>query len=101
MQRVDVIERANHEAIIAKLKEEMKIENADAIRKAIEKENSNFEAKLEYRLRLAGREMVEVAEAHRLRETALVEECQQYQEMIRQLTEDDLNARQALSEKVT
>ncbi|XP_043287529.1 RB1-inducible coiled-coil protein 1 isoform X1 [Venturia canescens] len=100
IERPDVIERVNHEAILSKIKEEMELEKSEAVRKAIEKENSDFQSKLDDRLREAARQMVEEVEAHRLRETALVEECQQYQEMIRRLTDDDLEVRQVLNEKV-
>lgn len=99
-QRPDVIDRSNHEAIVAKIKEQLELEKSEAVRKAIEKENDDFQSKLEDRLREAVRQMVEEAEAHRLRETALVEECQQYQEIIRRLTDDDLEVRQILNEKV-
>ncbi|XP_063977048.1 RB1-inducible coiled-coil protein 1-like isoform X3 [Diachasmimorpha longicaudata] len=100
IERPDVIELINHEAILAQTKEDLIAEKVDAVRKAIEKETVDFEAKLQFGLRMVEKQMGEEAEAHRIRETALVEECEKYQEIIRRLTEDDSRMRQTLSEKV-
>lgn len=84
-----MIELVNHEAILAQTKEDMETEKAEAIRKAIESETSEFEARLQYGLRLATKQMSEELESQRIRESTLVAECRQYQEIIRRCTEED------------
>lgn len=64
------------------------------------KENSDFEAKLQYALAMSTKKLTSELESQRLRETALVEDCRQYQEIIRRLTEDDCSTHQAFKEKL-
>lgn len=103
-QRTDVIELANHEAILAQTKEDMKLENATVVRSAIVKERADCMAKLDNELRLAS-QMVEEKnrelEVYRRREVALTDECQRYKDMIRRLTKSENAVRQTLTEKVT
>ncbi|KAK0157667.1 hypothetical protein PV328_011378 [Microctonus aethiopoides] len=89
IERPDMIELVNHEAILAQTKEDMETEKAEAIRKAIESETSEFEARLQFGLRLATKQMSEELESQRIRESTLVAECRQYQEIIRRCTEED------------
>ncbi|XP_034952727.1 RB1-inducible coiled-coil protein 1 [Chelonus insularis] len=100
IERPDVIELASHEAILAQTKKNMEAEKAEAIRKAIEKETEKFEMKLQYGLSLATKQMDAQLESQRLRESSLVEECRQYQDMIRRVTDDECRTRQQLSEKL-
>lgn len=94
----------NHEAILAQTKEDMKLENAAAVRTAIEKERTDCMAKLDNELRLASQMLEEKnreLEMYRLREAALTDECQRYKNMIRRLTKSESAVRQTLTEKVT
>ncbi|XP_036148269.1 RB1-inducible coiled-coil protein 1 isoform X1 [Monomorium pharaonis] len=106
IERPDVIELVNHEAILAQAREDMKIENAMAIRTAIEKERSDCMAKLDNELRLA-KEVVEEKnreiEMYRMRTTALMEQGKHYKNMIDRLIEEfELKAevQQTLMEKM-
>lgn len=103
LQRPDVIELVNHEAILAQAKEDMKLEKSAAIRTAIEKERADCVAKLDHELRLA-RQVVQEREREielcRIREAALTEECGWYKNTIRRLTKSENLSRQALNEKV-
>lgn len=106
LQRTDVIELANHEAILAQAKEDMKVENAVAIRTAVEKERSDCMAKLDNELSLAREVVVEKnkeIEIYRLRTAALIEQGKRYKNMIDQLIgelESKSEIRQILKEKV-
>lgn len=88
---------------MAQAKEDMKLENAAAVRTAIEKERTDCMAKLDNELRLAS-QMVEEKnrelEMYRMREAALTEECQRYKNTIRRLTKSENAVRQTLNEKV-
>ncbi|XP_035733946.1 RB1-inducible coiled-coil protein 1-like isoform X2 [Vespa mandarinia] len=103
IERPDVIELVNHEAILAQAKEDMKLEKSAAIRTAIEKERADCVAKLDHELRLA-RQVVQERERemelYRRREAALTEECGWYKSTIRRLTKSENLSRQALNEKV-
>ncbi|KAK0161341.1 hypothetical protein PV327_009821 [Microctonus hyperodae] len=99
IERPDMIELVNHEAILAQTKEDMETEKSEAIRKAIESETSEFEARLQYGLRLATKQMSEELESQRIRESTLVAECRQYQEIIRRCTEED-RRHQSLRDKL-
>lgn len=84
----------------------MKIENAMAVRTAIEKERADCMAKLDNELRLA-KEVVEEKnreiEMYRIRTTALIEQGKRYKNMIdRLIGEFELNSeiQQTLMEKV-
>ncbi|XP_014479301.1 PREDICTED: RB1-inducible coiled-coil protein 1 isoform X3 [Dinoponera quadriceps] len=104
IERTDVIELANHEAILAQAKEDMKLENAAALRTAIEKERADCMTKLDNELRVAT-QMVEEKDRElkmcRRREAALAEECQRYKNTIRRLTKSESVQRQTLmNEKV-
>lgn len=119
IERPDVIELVNHEAIVAQMREDMRKEQSLAIRAAIEKERSECAAKLDHELRLARqrndaerqvwfneamRRVIEEkerqVESHRSRETLLSEECERYKETIRRLTESETIVRQTLEETV-
>ncbi|XP_014294856.1 RB1-inducible coiled-coil protein 1 [Microplitis demolitor] len=100
IERPDVIELSNHESILAQTRENLESEKAEAVRQALVKENSDFEAKLQYALAMSTKKLTSELESQRLRETALVEDCRQYQEIIRRLTEDDCSTHQAFKEKL-
>nr|XP_050846104.1 RB1-inducible coiled-coil protein 1 isoform X8 [Vespula vulgaris] len=103
IERPDVIELVNHEAILAQAKEDMKLEKSAAIRTAIEKERADCVAKLDHELRLA-RQVVQERERkielYRIREAALMEECTWYKNTITRLTKCENLSREALNEKV-
>ena len=106
MQRTDVIELVNHEAILAQAREDMKIENAMAVRTAIIKERADCMAKLDNELRLA-KEVVEEKnreiEMYRMRTAALIEQGKHYKHTIDRLLGDfELKSeiQQTLMEKV-
>ncbi|XP_047346593.1 RB1-inducible coiled-coil protein 1 isoform X3 [Vespa velutina] len=103
IERPDVIELVNHEAILAQAKEDMKLEKSAAVRTAIEKERADCVAKLDHELRLARQVLQErerEMELYRIREAALTEECGRYKSTIRRLTKSENLSRQALNEKV-
>ncbi|XP_011168169.1 RB1-inducible coiled-coil protein 1 isoform X2 [Solenopsis invicta] len=91
IERTDVIELVNHEAILAQAREDMKIENAMAVRTAIEKERADCMAKLDNELRVA-KEVVEEKnreiEMYRMRTAALMEQGKNYKSMIDRLIEE-------------
>ena len=99
-QRPDVIDRATHEAILARTREEMEAEKAEALQRAVERETANFEMMHGIRVCLAMKDLTEQLEAHRFRENSLLEECQKYQEIIRRQSEEDGNTHKNLQEKV-
>ncbi|XP_074099585.1 autophagy-related 17 [Cotesia typhae] len=101
IERPDVIELSNHESILAQTRENLESEKAEAVRQALVKESSDFEAKLQYALALSTKKLTSELESQRLRETVLVDQCHQYQEVIRRLTEEDHSAHQVLKEKVS
>ncbi|XP_044588148.1 RB1-inducible coiled-coil protein 1-like [Cotesia glomerata] len=101
IERPDVIELSNHESILAQTRENLESEKSEAVRQALVKEASDFEAKLQYALALSTKKLTSELESQRLRETVLVDQCRQYQEMIRRLTEEDHSAHQVLKEKVS
>ncbi|EZA53375.1 RB1-inducible coiled-coil protein [Ooceraea biroi] len=106
IERTDVIELANHEAILAQTKEDMKVENAMAIRTAVEKERADCMAKLDNELSLAREVVVEKnkeIEIYRMRTAALIEQGKRYKNMIDQLIgelESKSEIRQTLKEKM-
>ncbi|KAK2584450.1 hypothetical protein KPH14_006829 [Odynerus spinipes] len=103
IERPDVIELANHEAILAQAKEDMKLEKSAAVRTAIEKERADCVVKLDHELRLARQVVQEKereVEMYRIREAALTEECGRYKNTIRRLTKSENLSRQTLNEKV-
>ncbi|XP_011055624.1 PREDICTED: RB1-inducible coiled-coil protein 1 [Acromyrmex echinatior] len=91
IERTDVIELVNHEAILAQAREDMKIENAVAVRTAIIKERADCMAKLDNELRLA-KEVVEEKnreiEMYRMRTAALIEQGKHYKHTIDRLLGD-------------
>ncbi|KAG5325461.1 RBCC1 protein, partial [Pseudoatta argentina] len=91
IERTDVIELVNHEAILAQAREDMKIENAVAVRTAIIKERADCTAKLDNELRLA-KEVVEEKnreiEMYRMRTAALMEQGKHYKHTIDRLLGD-------------
>ncbi|KAL6257400.1 hypothetical protein P5V15_010972 [Pogonomyrmex californicus] len=106
IERTDVIELANHEAILAQAREDMKVENAMAVRTAIEKERADCMAKLDNELRLA-KEVVEEKnreiEIYRVRTAVLIEQGKRYKNMIdRLIGEFELKSeiQQTLTEKM-
>ncbi|EFN87856.1 RB1-inducible coiled-coil protein 1 [Harpegnathos saltator] len=103
IERTDVIELANHEMILAQTKEDMKLENAAVLRTAIEKERADCMTKLDNELKVAT-QMVEEKDRelkiYRMREAALIEECQRYKNTIRLLTKSESVQRQMLHEMV-
>lgn len=88
---------------MAQAKEDMKLENAAALRTAIEKERADCMTKLDNELRVATH-MVEEKDRelkmYRMREAALTEECQRYKNTIRRLTKSENVQRQTLKDKV-
>ncbi|EFN67958.1 RB1-inducible coiled-coil protein 1 [Camponotus floridanus] len=88
IERTDVIELANHEAILEQAKEDMKVENAMAVRTAIEKERADCMTKLDNELKLA-KEVVEEKnreiEMYRVRTVALIEQGKRYKNMMDRL----------------
>lgn len=103
MQRAELIELSKHEAILAQTKEELRNEKSAAIRSAMQKERADYSTKLDQELNLA-RQVVEEKdrelEMYRNREVAMLKDCEQLKETIRQLTESENIVRQTLSEKV-
>ncbi|KAL0119773.1 hypothetical protein PUN28_007898 [Cardiocondyla obscurior] len=91
IERPDVIELVNHEAILAQAREDMKIESAMAVRTAIVKERADCMEKLDNELKLA-KEVVEEKnkeiEMYRARTTALIEQSKHYKNMIDRLIKD-------------
>ncbi|XP_077273593.1 autophagy-related 17 isoform X2 [Temnothorax americanus] len=88
IERTDVIELVNHEAILAQAREDMKIENAMAVRTAIEKERADCMAKLDNELILAKAVVEEKnreIEMYRMRTAALFEQGKHYKNMIDRL----------------
>ncbi|XP_071633138.1 uncharacterized protein Atg17 isoform X2 [Temnothorax longispinosus] len=88
IERTDVIELVNHEAILAQAREDMKVENAMAVRTAIEKERADCMAKLDNELRLAKAVVEEKnreIEMYRMRTAALFEQGKHYKNMIDRL----------------
>lgn len=103
IERPDFIEFVNHEAILAKAKEEMKLENAAAIRNAIEKERADCEAKLDHELLMA-RQMIKGRERDyellRQRCRNLSDEYEWRKDTIKQLAKSKNVSRHVLNEKV-
>lgn len=103
IERTDVIELVNHEAILAQTKEDMITERAAEIRHAIEKERTEFTVKFDQELQVA-RQMVEEKEReleiYRSREMSLIAECERYKNTISLLTESASQIGQTLSKKV-
>ncbi|XP_051169507.1 RB1-inducible coiled-coil protein 1 isoform X2 [Leptopilina boulardi] len=103
IERTDVIELVNHEAILAQTKEDMILERAAEIRHAIEKERTEFTVKFDQELQVA-RQMVEEKERelemYRSREMTLIAECERYKNIISLLTESASQIGQTLSKKV-
>ncbi|XP_043502024.1 LOW QUALITY PROTEIN: RB1-inducible coiled-coil protein 1 [Polistes fuscatus] len=103
IERPDFIELVNHEAILAKAKEEMKLEKTAAIRNAIEKERADCEAKLDHELLMA-RQMIEGREREhellRQRFTNLSDEYEWQKRTIKQLAKSKNVSRHVLNEKV-
>ncbi|KYM96349.1 RB1-inducible coiled-coil protein 1, partial [Cyphomyrmex costatus] len=91
IERTDVIELVNHETILAQAREDMKVENAVAVRTAIIKERADCMAKLDNELRLA-KEVVEEKnreiEIYRIRTAALIEQGKHYKHTIDRLLGD-------------
>ncbi|PNF24637.1 hypothetical protein B7P43_G00746 [Cryptotermes secundus] len=106
IERSELIELVNHEAIVAQIRKDLAAEREAAVRRAVEKERACWEARLEQELKQARlrseaerqvwfneamRRVVEDKERQleilRMREVSLVEECQRHQETIRQLTD--------------
>lgn len=79
------------------------MENAAALRTAIEKERADCMTKLDNELRVAT-QMVEEKDRelkmYRMRESVLIEECQRYKTTIRRLTKSENMQRQTLHEMV-
>ncbi|XP_015607626.1 RB1-inducible coiled-coil protein 1 isoform X4 [Cephus cinctus] len=119
IERPDMIELANHEAILAQANEDMKSKMAASIRSAVEKERSDCAAKLDHELRLAKqrndtekqvwfneamRTVVEEKdremELHRTREISLAKECERYKDTIRRLTESESMVENLEADKV-
>ncbi|CAG5085344.1 Similar to RB1CC1: RB1-inducible coiled-coil protein 1 (Homo sapiens) [Cotesia congregata] len=103
MTASSVMERSPSDSSLEKIetRENLESEKAEAVRQALVKESSDFEAKLQYALALSTKKLTSELESQRLRETVLVDQCRQYQEMIRRLTEEDHSAHQVLKEKVS
>ncbi|CAL1682110.1 unnamed protein product [Lasius platythorax] len=106
IERTDVIELANHEAILEQAREDMKVENAMAVRTAIEKERADCMVKLDNELKLA-KEVVEEKnreiEMYRVRTAALIEQGKRYKNMIDRLIEEfgwKSEIRQTIKEKM-
>ncbi|XP_014608939.1 PREDICTED: RB1-inducible coiled-coil protein 1 [Polistes canadensis] len=103
IERPDFIEFVNHEAILAKAKEEMKLENAAAIRNAIEKERADCEAKLDHELLMA-RQIIKGRERDyellRQRCRNLSDEYEWRKDTIKQLAKSKNVSRHVLNEKV-
>ncbi|XP_015174450.1 PREDICTED: RB1-inducible coiled-coil protein 1 isoform X2 [Polistes dominula] len=103
IERPDFIKLVNHEAILAKAKEEMKLENTAAIRNAIEKERADCEAKLDHELLMA-RQVIEGREREleflRQKFTNLSDEYEWQKRTIKQLAKSKNVSRHALNEKV-
>ncbi|KAL6432753.1 hypothetical protein ACFW04_006265 [Cataglyphis niger] len=106
IERTDVIELANHEAILEQAREDMKVENAMAVRTAIEKERADCMTKLDNELKLA-KEVVEEKnreiEMYRVRTVALIEQGKRYKNMIDRLIEEfglKSEIQQTMKEKV-
>ena len=106
LQRPDMIELVNHEAIISQLHENLTAERETSVRTAVEQERTRWEARLEQELKQARlrseaekqvwfneamRRVVEDKERQleslRVREASLLEEVQRHRETIRQLTD--------------
>ncbi|XP_043470313.1 RB1-inducible coiled-coil protein 1 isoform X1 [Leptopilina heterotoma] len=103
IERTDVIELVNHEAILAQTKEDMIMERASEISHAIEKERAEFTVKFDQELQVA-RQMVEEKEReleiYRSREMSLIAECERYKNTISLLTESASQIGQTLTKKV-
>lgn len=87
-QRTDVIELANHEAIVAQMKEDIKQENAAALRTAIEKERNDCMGKLDTEMRWVKQVLEEKnreIETYRIKTAALINKGKRYQNMLDQL----------------
>ncbi|KAK7873592.1 hypothetical protein R5R35_009290 [Gryllus longicercus] len=106
IERADLIELMNHEAIVQQVRDDMEDQREAAVKAAVDQERAVFEARLEHELRLARtrseaerqvwfneamRRVVDEKErqmeALRTREATLMAECQRYQETIRNLTD--------------
>ncbi|XP_069698604.1 RB1-inducible coiled-coil protein 1 isoform X3 [Periplaneta americana] len=106
IERPDLIELVNHEAIVAQIREDLAAEREKSVREALEQERLRWEARLEQELRQARlrseaekqvwfneamRRVVDDKERQlevlRVREASLIEECQRHRETIRQLTD--------------
>lgn len=94
---------SKHEAILSQTKEDLRNERSAALRSAMQKERADYTTKLDQELNLA-RQVVEERdrelEMYRSREVAMLKDCEQLKETIRQLTESESIVRQTLSEKV-
>ncbi|XP_020277770.1 RB1-inducible coiled-coil protein 1 isoform X2 [Pseudomyrmex gracilis] len=88
IERTDVIELANHEAIVAQVKEDMKQENAAALRTAIEKERNDCMGKLDTEMRWVKQVLEEKnreIETYKIKTAALINKGKRYQNMLDQL----------------
>ncbi|XP_029160283.1 RB1-inducible coiled-coil protein 1 isoform X2 [Nylanderia fulva] len=106
IERTDVIELANHEAILEQTRENMKVENAMAVRTAIEKERADCMIKLDNELKLAKKVVEEKnreIEIHKLRTAMLIKESNSYKATIDRLNGEfglKSETRQTMKEKV-
>lgn len=106
IERLNVIEFATHEAILAQTKEDMKVEKLEAVHTAIENERANCKDKLNdldreidlFLQQLQGR--TKELEMYKLREMELKMKCSRYKNTIKRLTKSENLSRQTLSEKV-
>ncbi|XP_021922149.1 RB1-inducible coiled-coil protein 1 isoform X2 [Zootermopsis nevadensis] len=106
IERCELIELVNHEAIVAQIREDLATEREASVRKAVEQERARWEARLEQELKQARvrseaerqvwfnetmRRVLDDKERQlgilRMREASLVEECQRHQQTIRLLTD--------------
>lgn len=108
IERLDMIELANHEAIISQIKEDAAVEKEKAVHEALKAEREKLKQKLEEELKLGKMRMEEekqiwlteavnraVAEKNSqidsliLRQESLITECQRHRDTIRLLTDGD------------
>ncbi|KAK7873593.1 hypothetical protein R5R35_009290 [Gryllus longicercus] len=120
IERADLIELMNHEAIVQQVRDDMEDQREAAVKAAVDQERAVFEARLEHELRLARtrseaerqvwfneamRRVVDEKErqmeALRTREATLMAECQRYQETIRNLTDCSREAGGSLDSKMS
>ncbi|XP_048484264.1 RB1-inducible coiled-coil protein 1 isoform X2 [Plutella xylostella] len=110
IERTDVIEIANHNAIVMQTKENAEVEKEEAVREAVERVERDWQAKMEAELgalktkyevekqvtindvtRRLLSEKDRQLELLRERESNLVRECAKYKETIQQLTDPETN----------